>query len=533
MSLSWQCLPEAPSSEWVTHQTEVPKPWLVHKEGAPHHRGAIMLHAASLVPRAVLDQACQLVETSLQFDGDDDSVDGLPTFECRWVAEGQYTHPGLADIFRPTIEQRLVPWLRRSKLAAQIHGYNEDNLVLCEALVRMYEEGSRCVHPAHYDGDALVTAVFELPMGTRHSHVEGGVGDGRSSGSGSGSSGGEHDRRAGGFQGAGFYVQPGAHVSTRLPIRLTPGDVVAHSFDLQHGVEVSGGRRCSVILWFTNSVSSCRDRTRPWYESAAAQGHPDAQYNLGRALDRAGSDPRRAMALLRSAAQQGSFVAMNDLGGMLMAGRGCPDAVPDLAEAETWLRRAAAQGFHRSMVGLARLHAQKGEDEEAIRWLSQAAEQRAEPEVCFKLGMAHLHGLSGTTVDAARGEKWLREAAEMGHPTAQAELGMRALQRCRAAEQAGRSAAAEAEARTRRSQADEAESWLVRASRQGQLGAARALLGLYAARGDALSALQLVRAQARLRLRLSSKFSWRAELELAATLLAVPMLLFGGAAALR
>ena len=121
----------------------------------------------------------------------------------------------------------------------------------------------------------------------------------------------------------------------------------------------------------------------------------------------------------------------------------------------------------------------------------------------------------------------------MGHPTAQAELGMRALQRCRAAEQAGRSAAAEAEARTRRSQADEAESWLVRASRQGQLGAARALLGLYAARGDALSALQLVRAQARLRLRLSSKFSWRAELELAATLLAVPMLLFGGAAALR
>ena len=54
-------------------------------------------------------------------------------------------------------------------------------------------------------------------------------------------------------------------------------------------------------------------------------------------------------------------------------------------------------------------------------------------------------------------------------------------------------------------------------------------MALYAARGDARSALRLAREQAR-RLRLSSKFSWRAELELAATLLAVPALLVGGAA---
>ena len=37
-----------------------------------------------------------------------------------------------------------------------------DELVLCEALVRTYDEGQRRVHPAHYDGDALVTAVLEL-----------------------------------------------------------------------------------------------------------------------------------------------------------------------------------------------------------------------------------------------------------------------------------------------------------------------------------------------------------------------------------
>ena len=79
--------------------------------------------------------------------------------------------------------------------------------MLCEALVRYYEDGRRRVHPAHFDADALVTAVFEVSPPD-------------------------------GFEG-GFYVQPGAHVSSRLPVRLEAGEVIAHSFDLQHGVEVS------------------------------------------------------------------------------------------------------------------------------------------------------------------------------------------------------------------------------------------------------------------------------------------------------
>ena len=37
---------------------------------------------------------------------------------------------------------------------------------------------------------------------------------------------------------AGFYVQPGPHAASRLPIALAPGDLIAHSFDTQHGVEV-------------------------------------------------------------------------------------------------------------------------------------------------------------------------------------------------------------------------------------------------------------------------------------------------------
>ena len=34
--------------------------------------------------------------------------------------------------------------------------------VLCEALVRVYQDGQRLVHPAHFDGDAMFTASADL-----------------------------------------------------------------------------------------------------------------------------------------------------------------------------------------------------------------------------------------------------------------------------------------------------------------------------------------------------------------------------------
>ena len=52
-------------------------------------------------------------------------------------------------------------------------------------------------------------------------------------------------------------------------VAQAPGDVVAHSFDLQHGVQVTAGRRCSVIFWFTDSAASCADKSRPWCATEA------------------------------------------------------------------------------------------------------------------------------------------------------------------------------------------------------------------------------------------------------------------------
>ena len=34
-------------------------------------------------------------------------------------------------------------------------------------------------------------------------------------------------------------MQPGPNAASRLPIALAPGDLLAHSFDMQHGVEVA------------------------------------------------------------------------------------------------------------------------------------------------------------------------------------------------------------------------------------------------------------------------------------------------------
>ena len=414
----------------------------------------MLIKAEQLVPPKTMAAARALMlDPSTRFDCDSDSVDGNPTFEIRWVAEGEYTHAGLETIFRDFVDERLLPLVRSSSLVAA-----DQPLVLCEALVRMYNVDERRVHPAHYDADALITAVLELDTT-----------DGSTS--------------AKGFTG-GFYVQPGAHVESRVPLSLDPGDVLAHSFDLQHGVDITAGRRCSVVFWFTPSIEACTAKTRPWYIAAAEAGDADAQYNHGKDLDRSGTDPVRAQALVRAAAEQGLPMAQNDLAAMVMAGRG---SEPDMDEAERWWARAAAQGFYRSMYGLAVLYSQQpGRKAEAFKWLERAALQRADPDTLFRLGLAYRGGVDGATPpDASKAKTWLQEAAVMGHPGAQHALGVMLL--------------ADADAEL------EAEMWLQRASGQLHPAAAIALGRLYLRRRDAGRLLSLVTGWGTKLLRASSK----------------------------
>ena len=119
-----------------------------------------------------------------------------------------------------------------------------------------------------------------------------------------------------GFAGDGFYVQAGAHVSSRQPVQMRPGDVCAHSFDLQHGVDVSGGHRVSVILWFADSVESCEKKVQPWHRASAEAGNPDAQYNWGKTLvDQKWT--QRGQSFMEAAAVQGGCVS--GIGALLQA----------------------------------------------------------------------------------------------------------------------------------------------------------------------------------------------------------------------
>ena len=172
-----------------------------------------------------------------------------------------------------------------------------------------------------------------------------------------------------------------------------------------------------------------------------AAGDADAQYNLGK--DIAYDQPREGLELLRSASEQGHFVAQNDLGVMLMRGQGCPGAEPDLVAAEYWFNAAAEQGFHRAMLSMGFLCAERGQPAEALEWLQRAAEQRADPEAVFSLGMCYRYGRLSAEKDLVKAREYLEGAATMGHPRAQLAMGQ----------------LVEAEA--------EGEMWLLRSAEQG------------------------------------------------------------------
>ena len=462
--------------------TTIPKPWLRRKPTAEECTppGSCLVVAEQLFPPEVMAAARRLVMATdasgrpmLQFDQDADSVDGAPTFEVSWVRRGCYTNKPLADIFRESIETRLLPLLQQLPELHGMSGADGRQLVLCEALLRMYREGERRVVPAHFDSDALVTAVVEIDCSS-------------SSSSSSGAEQAASQQQQGGlcasgFSGPGFYVQEGAHVSSRRPISLAPGDVAAHSYDLQHGVDVRAGQRCSVIFWFSDSAASCASKARPWYETGAAAGDPDSQYNLGcHLLNTAAAEPAdsaRGLALLRDASAQGHFVAQNRLAHELLLtrdGSGAEASPEAEVEAEQLWEASAAAGYHRAMMCLSARHQAQGRPAEALRFHTLAAEQRADPLVMFSLGERLLRGAEGREAyretDAAAARGWLQEAAEMGQPDAQLLMGELAL-----------GIAPDTEA----------EGWLLRASQNGSVRAAVQLGRLYvhAWRGEKLLSL--------------------------------------------
>jgi TPR repeat protein len=467
--LAWARALAAPASAASSvFVASVPKMWRQQRQDAAGQHdaagrpGSALLWAERLVRPEVL-AAARAVLKAAEFDRDADTVDGSPTFELLWAQRGEYVHKELAEVFRSTVEAELLPVLRG---VSELHSHGDAReLVLCEALVRVYADGQRRVHPAHYDTDALVTAVLEVDLGDDPSGSRG-------------------------FEGPGFYVQPGAHVASRIAVPLAPGDVVAHSFDLQHGVEVTAGRRCSVIMWFADSKAACLDKSRSWCSAAADAGDADAQYVLAGQLDKGRADlvaPQpRVLALLRAAARQGHFCSQHYLGHVLLqwadAAVGSPPSqrLDHTAEAVGWLEASAGQGFHKAMVSLARHYATQGDSHASLRWLTSAAEQRADPAVMHELW---LRCSDVTSTPSARqeqpppqqecdgGREWLERAAEMGYPASQHAMGRIEL---------------------RQGRKPEAEAWLRKASDHGVHQASVELAMWYAQSARPLDALRVL-----------------------------------------
>ncbi len=120
----------------------------------------------------------------------------------------------------------------------------------------------------------------------------------------------------------------------------------------------------------------------------------------------------------RSLAEQGDAEAQFDLGFLYEQGK-------DYAEAVTWYRKSAEQGYRVAQVLLGDMynfgrHVPQ-DAAEAAKWYSKAAEQGA-TNVQFDLGFLYEQG-KGVPQNYAEAETWYRESAEDGDPHGQFGLG--------------------------------------------------------------------------------------------------------------
>lgn len=178
-----------------------------------------------------------------------------------------------------------------------------------------------------------------------------------------------------------------------------------------------------------------------WYEKGAAQGHKDAQVNLG-IIHVQGGDKALGVRWLTCAAEQGDAESMCHLGSLT----GQPDwfrrsakagfargqmlwaeqlLSRDPAAALPHFRAAAAQGLADAQYNASALLFNSGapqDSAEAFDWLLKAAAQ-GHAEALFEAGRSYRVGRH-TPVDLGRALACYKAAADQGHARAQFALGL-------------------------------------------------------------------------------------------------------------
>jgi cell division septation protein DedD len=128
-------------------------------------------------------------------------------------------------------------------------------------------------------------------------------------------------------------------------------------------------------------------------------------------------DTAQAVAIWRPLAEKGDADAAFNLGQAYRLGRGVN---LDLAQAQTWLERAARKGHVDAQTTLGLLLFQNGNQTAGMHWLNGAAEA-GEPRALLMVGTALYNG-DGITRDPVRAYAYVSRAAAQGLAPAKATL---------------------------------------------------------------------------------------------------------------
>jgi|GEM_PF-481166 len=182
-----------------------------------------------------------------------------------------------------------------------------------------------------------------------------------------------------------------------------------------------------VALSYVNGNGVAKDLAKAftWFEKAANQNHPEAQFYYAKFIlngQFTEKSPEKALLWFKKSAEQGYADAQNALGTLYMIGLGTK---VDYVEASKWLKKSAVAGNAEGMYNLAQLYEKgKGLDQDshqAIYWYEQSASKGfAFSE--FELGVAHAHGLGGYKKNETKAMEWYEKAAKKGISVAQANL---------------------------------------------------------------------------------------------------------------
>lgn len=182
---------------------------------------------------------------------------------------------------------------------------------------------------------------------------------------------------------------------------------------------------CSVILNTQGVLQDCNailPKDIPSLTKIAGKGNAEAQYRLGLALDSESGGREKALYWFEQAARQDHPGAQYQLGNAYRHGLG---AEKDPAKSFFWFEQAARQDYPGAQyeLGVAYQFGWGTEEDYAKSafWYKKAADH-GHAEAQYSLGIAYWYGW-GTEKDPAKSAFWYEKAANNGHIEAQYRLG--------------------------------------------------------------------------------------------------------------